>query len=98
MKSTTNKILKLKDDSTDEESTEFQGAQKETDLKFKEADHDDISEALEILGLHLGTLKFSQDYKWMVETTRHLLQQRGISYFRKDVLRLMRAWDNFRKS
>jgi len=58
----------------------------------------DFKEAITILGLDQPAFSFSQDYGWMIETTKQILLNDGIEYFRKNVLSLMRAWDKYIKT
>jgi hypothetical protein len=67
----------------------------------KESDADlskDFKEAISIIGLDQPAFSFSEDYSWMVETTKQILLKNGIEYFRGNVLTLMKAWDDFGKS
>ena len=58
---------------------------------------EDFKEAITILGLDQPAFSFSEDYVWMIETTKQILQKDGIEYFRGNVLNLMKAWDDFSK-
>jgi hypothetical protein len=67
----------------------------------KESDADlskDFEEAISIIGLDQPAFSFSEDYGWMVETTKQILLKNGIEYFRGNVLTLMKAWNDFGKS
>jgi hypothetical protein len=59
---------------------------------------EDFKEAIIILGLNQPAFSFSEDYGWMIETTKQILLNDGVEYFRKNVLTLMNAWDKFSKS
>jgi hypothetical protein len=59
---------------------------------------EDFKEAIAILGLDQPAFSFSDDYGWMIETTKQILLKEGIAYFRKNVFTLMTAWDKFSKS
>lgn len=98
MKPVTTKVLKLKEDISIKENFRQSGPDHENNDDYKEDLPVDFSEAIKILGLDHGTLKFSKDYDWMVETTKQILEKHGIAYFRKDILKLMKAWDAFGKS
>ncbi|MFH0730366.1 MAG: hypothetical protein V2B19_28995 [Pseudomonadota bacterium] len=69
--------------------------------KEKKSDADlskDFEEAIAIIGLDQPAFTFSEDYDWMVETTRQILLRNGIEYFRGNVLTLMKAWNDYGKS
>lgn len=55
----------------------------------------ELQEAIDILGLNHPTFKHSEDYDWMLDTTREILKKHGIVYFRKDVMNLMKAWADY---
>jgi hypothetical protein len=97
MKPVATKVLILKEDISIEKNFWQSGPEKEKNGDYKEDCPEDFSEAIKILGLDHGTLKFSKDYDWMVETTKQILEKHGIAYFRKDILKLMKAWDAFGK-
>ena len=67
---------------------------KKTDLDLSK----DFNEAVTILGLDQPAFSFSEDHRWMIETTKQILQRDGIEFFRKNVFTLMKTWDNFSKS
>lgn len=91
----TAKVLNLKKKSVIDEKIPPNILQQESEDESRRHLPPELQEAIEVLGLNHPTFKHSEDYDWMLDTTREILKRYGIEYFRRDVVNLMSSWADY---